>query len=271
MLGTILGDFMIMETKKAMKIEEKMKVMKIIIIIIGVLSLLFIASNFYVWKIKVFDLGIFRGAESKKKIIEKYIKGVQEGNFKMIERLVPRSYKAGDVIFEKIKKFQSADFGQSRISYNEQFLPMKVIIQDIKLQNGQEISDEIYIEKDCQLYPDILNCKKWYLLIGKWEGQHSVFPQVLVDNFQKIVVIGEIEIPRRDISLSAKIIHLKSPVKGIEIIAIEKETKIFLAYGNTGNLKDLMDLPPESKIKVEGKISTNKNVLIAKKITVLKE
>ncbi len=182
MLGIILGDFMIMKIRKEARVKEKRKAMKVIMIITGILSLILVAGNLREWKIKIFDLGIYRGVQSREKIIEKYVKGIQNENFKMIEKLVPLSYRARGIILKKMKKFRGADFSQSKIFYNEQFLPIKVIIQDIKLRNGREVSDEIYIEKDCQLFPDILNCKKWYLLMGKREGQYSIFPVGLIDN-----------------------------------------------------------------------------------------
>ena len=124
-----------------------------------------------------FDLGWSRGEKIKEEIVVKYIEGLKTGNSQEIKRLIPRTHKADKAIQEKIEKFKGADFSRIEIHYKEEKPSIfQVKTKNIKLKNGEIISDEIWIERNCNLSPGIIKCKKWYLIMGILKEKYHPIP-----------------------------------------------------------------------------------------------
>lgn len=131
----------------------------------------FIIDFFYGLYIHTFELGWFRGEETKEKVVAKYIEGLKTGNSQIIKRLVSKSHNADKAIQDKIEKFKEADFSEIKIYFGREPPPLDIEIKDIKLKSGEVVSDKISIEDDCHQYqyPGVIKCKKWYLYDRNWK------------------------------------------------------------------------------------------------------
>ncbi|PIU42527.1 MAG: hypothetical protein COS98_02495 [Parcubacteria group bacterium CG07_land_8_20_14_0_80_35_11] len=154
-------------------------------IVIGtlILAILIICSPFILRFFEkmycyTFELGWLRGEKTKEEVVKKYMEGLKTGNSQTIERLIPKTHEADKEIREKIEKFQGADFSKVEIYYKETPFPAQAEIKNIKLENGETASDEISITRDCSLYPAILECKKWYLIMGTVKEGYGAVPEV---------------------------------------------------------------------------------------------
>lgn len=125
-----------------------------------------------------FELGWLRGEKTKEELVAKYIEGLKMKDIQIIERLLPKTHKAGKEIREKIEMFKEADFSKAEISFEPNGHLFLVRIKNIKLKSGEIVSDEISIQTDCQVYPGI-ECKKWYLVMGTTEKKSRLLPPVI--------------------------------------------------------------------------------------------
>jgi len=155
-----------------------------IVIITLALAILFFCSTyildfFYGLYLHTFELGWLRGEKTKEEVVTKYIEGLKARNGQIIERLVPKTHEATREIREKIERFKESDFSKIEIYYGEEPSPLNVKIKNIRLKSEEITSDEIFIERDCHQYTGIIECKKWYLLIGTVKEKFRSIPSVM--------------------------------------------------------------------------------------------
>lgn len=141
-----------------------------IVIITLILAVLFLFSTyiidfFYKLYLYTFEFGWLRGEKTKEKIAAKYVEGLKTENSQIIEKLIPKTHEATKEIQDKIEIFKESDFSEVEISFEPDGHLTRVKIKNIRLKNGEIISEEIWIQGDCQEFPG-MKCKKWYLVMG---------------------------------------------------------------------------------------------------------
>lgn len=144
---------------------SKIIIIALILVILAISSpsILRFSERIY---LSIFEFGWLKGEETKEKLVAKYLEGLEMGNSKIIERLVPKTYEANKEIREKLEMFKDSNFSKAEINFEEDGHLVQVKIKNIRLKSGEIASDQFWIQADCHKYPG-KECKKWYLMMGK--------------------------------------------------------------------------------------------------------